>query len=223
MNLSMREFSVKICLLERMLGTVPKNKAVYASYIADKGREMLLKQQAKGIPNAAGEAIDAVAVETMLEEEVETIQEVEDKGWTGYHSDEKGSFIFDYWIKGFLCEAARTLAKQIEKEHGLKQPADKTKRYLFVSPRRIYLPKLEEEPLERPLRAMTAQGPRVTVVRSDTVAAGSELSFHLKLLDGSGLTPTIIQKILEYGEFIGLGQWRTGSHGRFEVTSFKEV
>lgn len=221
--LAFREFDVHVKLLEQMLGTVPKNKEVYASHIANKGREQLLKNAGKGLKNASGEELTPETTEVMLQEEVETIQEVEERGWTGFHTDEQGPFVFDYFVKGTLCEAARTIAKQIEKEHGLKQLQDKVKRFLFVSPRRIRLPAIEEKPLERPLRAMTAQGPRVTVVRSDSIAAESEFTFRIRLLDGSGLTPTIIQKILAYGELIGFGQWRTGSYGRYSVVSFKEV
>ena len=54
---------------------------------------------------------------------------MEERGWTGFHKDEQGSFIYNYTLKGFLCEAARTL-----KEWGVvKQLQDKFKRHCFVS------------------------------------------------------------------------------------------
>jgi hypothetical protein len=121
--------------------------------------------------------------------------------------------------KGFLCEAGRTL-----KESGMvKQIQDKVKRYLFVKPRKIRLPGDKLEVLERPLRALTPQGPRTTVVRSDVIPAGTHIAFQLHLLKGGGLTKSIIEEILSYGQYIGLGQWRTASWGRFILLKFKEA
>ena len=65
----------------------------------------------------------------------------------------------------------------------VKQLQDKVKRYCFVRPRKVRLPAIAGQ-LERPLRAQTAQGPRVTVVRSDIVPAGSCISFELHVLRG---------------------------------------
>src|SRR5581483_2984458 len=183
-------YKVKLKFTEDLLGTVPKNKEIYKAFIATK----------------AASREDA-------EEEVATVAEIEEKGWTGFHTDEKGPFLYDYSVKGFLCEAARTL-----KQHGaLKQLMDKFKRYTFVTPRKIYLPKIAQDPNERPLRALTAQGPRVALVRSDVVPAGSRIEFQLKVLDQSGIKLPLIKEVLEYGSLMGLGQWRSGGFGRFEV------
>lgn len=191
----MEKYKCKIRLLEPMLGTCPKQKDIYKKFIAAK------------VSEAQGE------------EEAESIQESEDKGWTSYHKDDAGYFLFDYALKGFLCESARTL-----KQWGaMKQLQDKFKRYVFVTPRKIRLPEIDAEPLERPLRAQTAQGPRVTLVRSDQIAAGTELNFEIVVTpDGSGITEELIKQVLEYGQFMGLNQWRSGGYGRFEVVEFGE-
>ncbi len=233
--LDMDVFTVRIGLLEDLLGTVPKNKSVYGSYIAAKGRELMEKEQAKGIPHASGAELngDGKAATALLEEEVETIQEIEDRGHTGFHEDEDGPFLFDYQFKGFLGESARTLKEHGKGEKKLKQLQDKFKRYVFVHPRRIRLPRpgrvegFQGKPLlvvtdkgivcERPLRAQTAQGPRVTVVRSDVILAGAELTCTLRVLSGGGITRGCIEDVLAYGQFIGLGQWRGAGFGRFEV------
>lgn len=192
-------YNVEIELVEPLLGTVPKNKQVYAAYIAAKAADLEL-----------------------IEEEVKTVQEVEEKGWTGYHADELGPFLYNYAIRGFLCEAARTV-----KQFGaLKQLQDKFKRFCFVTPRRIRLPSPEADKpfavLERPLRAMTAQGPRVTVTRSDVIPAGTRIKFKLEVLEGSGITKGCIEKVLSYGKYMGLGQWRSGGYGQFEVVKLEE-
>ena len=44
------------------------------------------------------------------------------------------------------------------------------------------IPSDQSQSIERPLRAMTQQGPRVTVVRSDWIEAGHSYTFKLKVL-----------------------------------------
>lgn len=188
------KYDITIKLQEHLLGTVPKNPEVYKTFVATKAADLGL-----------------------AEEEVATVESLEEKGWTGFHKDEEGHFIYNYLIKGFLCESARTL-----KTFGpLKQLQDKFKRYAFVTPRRIRLP----DPagvLERPLRAQTAQGPRVALARSDYIKAGTEISFTVEILDASGISRGCLEQVLDYGSRLGLGQWRTGSWGTFEVVSLEE-
>jgi hypothetical protein len=255
MTLPIKRYAVKIKLVEDLLGTVPKNKEVYATFIAQKGRELIEKQAAKkGVPLASGampeghpqpEGQQPVAppadLDKHLGEEVESIEEVEERGWTGFHTDAEGPFLFDYAVKGYLCEAARTLGPSGKALRGVRQVMDKVKRYCFVKPRRVRLPtpgKVEtfdqaDKPmlvltpqgavLERPLRAMTAQGPRVTVTRSDVILAGAEVEFELWALDGGGLSKALLEDILSYGQFMGLGQWRSGGWGRFEIIDLAKL
>jgi hypothetical protein len=194
-------YKITIELTEHMLGTIPKNQDVFTSHILKKARELKLD--------------DAIA------EEITTTPELEAKGWTGFHSDEKGPFVYDYLVKGFLQESARR-----QKVWGnLKQLNDKVKAYCFVFPRRIHLAVQDPANLpyiERPLRAMTAQGPRVTVTRSDYIPAGTQLSFELRVLAPGGITANCVISLLDYGQFQGLGQWRSGSYGRFKVISMED-
>ena len=139
-----KRFKVKLTLLEPLLGTVPKNRDVYASYIETKRPK----------PNDG-------------EPEAETVEETEEKGWTGFHQENGTPFMYDYQIKGFIKEAGNILKKSL-KINALKS---KLNNFLFVFPRKIPLPQIDTVPLERPLRAQTAQGPRVTVTRSDQVPA----------------------------------------------------
>lgn len=253
--------------------TVPQDKAVYARYILEKSKERMTREAERGVPHADGSDVTPTSLALMEREEVGSIKEMEDKGWTGFHADNDGPFLYNYSVKGFMCEAARTMKeaeaegvgadpdeeteaeeteaeaeetedkkpakkKPAKKKPGkkasgvLKQLQDKTKRYVFVFPRRIRLPAPEWDEEtgrykfqvnERPLRAMTAMGPRVTVTRSDIIPAGTQLTFFLVLLHGSGLTRGILTDCLEYGMFMGLGQWRSGGWGAFAVDSFEEA
>lgn len=185
--------TVTIRLLTDMLGTVPKDRAIYTTYIESKR------------PDGA----DDVESETVMED-------LEEKGWTGFHSDETGLFVYDYFIKGFLKHAGNILKDSLK----TKALRSKLSDFLFVFPRRIYLGKSEPDGMiERPLRALTAQGPRVSLARSDFIASGTEITFDIKLIGHKEITLDVLQKLLEYGQFQGLGQFRNGGYGRFEVVS----
>lgn len=193
---------VTIELTSDMLGTVPKDKKIYKSYVASKAPE-----------------------DANTEEEVETVEQIEESGWTGFHSDKKGLFIYDYMIRGFIKSAVETAMQNgaIKKIVAYKKWID---RLVFVYPRRIHFGLQEpSDVLERPLRAMTAKGPRTGLARSDTVEAGTQIKFQLFVLDNKiGLTIDLIQDILGYGELYGLGQWRgSGGYGQFKVVSIAKA
>lgn len=205
----------RIRLIEPMLGTVPKDPAVYKAYIETKKKE----HQAK---------YGNITAEALAEDEAANVMKTEEKGWTGFMKDDVGGlFIYDYTIRGFLKASADALAEMLTAQRKiggvvtvdrLKAAKSKIDKFVFVVPRRIYLGKMEPDGVvERPLRAQTMQGPRVTVARSDFVKEGIELEFTIKLIPNKDITWDMLDFLMEYGEFSGLGQFRNGSYGRFEV------
>lgn len=192
--MEIKTIEVKIRLTENMLGTVPKDKEIYSTYIAAQS------------PNA--------------KEEVATVEEIEERGWTGFHKDENGLFVYDYMVKGFIKNAANILKESL----GVKNLKSKITDFVFIMPRKIYLGKQEPDgTFERPLRAMTAQGPRVSLSRSDYVSAETGLTFTVKILKHKEVTEKLVRELFEYGQLQGLGQFRNGSFGRFEVVEFRLV
>jgi len=197
----MESKEIELTLITEMLGTVPKNKEIYQSFIVSKATS-------KGI-------------EVDEKEELETIEEIAEKGWTGFHQDGEGIFIYDYLIKGNIKANLETLimAESIKKIPAYKSAVD---RVLFVYPRRLRM--FNENGLldkagdiiERPIRAMTMKGPRISLTKSDTVPKGTKLKFEIKLLPNPKITWNEIEQALSYGEFYGLGQWRgSGGYGRY--------
>jgi len=189
---------VKIRLTTEMLGTVPANKAIYSEFIESKKPESLKEERED---------------ETILEK-------LEEKGYTIFHSDEKGIFIYDYMIKGFLKHAGNVLKEDLS----VKALKSKLTDFVFVFPRRIYVGKAEADGIfERPLRAETPKGPRTSLSRSDKLDAGTELEFEIQWLNHKEISEDLIVELLEYGQLQGLGQFRNGSFGRFEVLVFEPI
>lgn len=193
----------KIRLITEMLGTVAKDPEIYKTYIESKKPD---------------------GVE---EDEYLTVEKIEEKGWTGFHADENGLFIYDYMIRGMLKNAGEVLQNGIEvtKEKKGVKVKDKMKgirgkidKFVFVNPRRIYLGKQAPDGyIERPLRGRTPQGSIVALARSDYINAGLELEFTIELIPNKEISWEIIDLLLEYGQYSGLGQFRNGSYGRFVV------
>lgn len=194
MNMEVREY--KIQLLENMLGTVPKDEEVFKTYI----------ESQKPI--------------TITEDEAITIEKIEEKGWTGFHKDpEKGLLIKDYLFKGFIKHAGNTLKESL----GIKALKSKITEFVFVFPRNIFLGKMQPDGVfERPLRAMTPQGERVCLARSDYVKSGTVFSLTIGLLKHPQINWKAIDALMSHGILMGLGQFRNGSFGRFVVLEHTE-
>ena len=194
--------SYRITGLTRILGAQAANPNVRTEYIASKAASF-----------AKGE-----------EETAKLPENIEEKGLTVFLRDEGTLCLCDYVIKGFLKEALSALKSQI----GIVAPASKVDNFVLITPAYLRFTR-ECEPItepdlvfERPLRAMTMQGPRVSVSASETIERGWELTFTITLLENpsspksKALTFDVIEEALDYGAFKGLGQWRNGQNGRFK-------
>lgn len=191
----MDKYKVTLTFTEPILGTVPKDPEVYAAYIAT--HEALTNEQ--------------------VAEELATVQNVEEKGWTGFHTLPDGTpILYDYVIKGFFKDACGML-RRATGTGSSKLPAYKkvVDGLVFVSPRQIPLNINGGEMgiLERPLRAQTAQGERVCLARSDTCPVGTTITFDVLVVGTVG--KKLLEEWLIYGALRGLGQWRNGGWGKF--------
>jgi hypothetical protein len=148
------------------------------------------------------------------DDELATLDETVDKGTTAFHKLDGCPIFYDYQVKGFVKEAGRIFNGL----HGVKNLRSKIDNLLFVTPRQIPLIVPDGagiEYLERPLRAETAQGPRVALARSEMLPAGTAFRCSLEVYEGP-ITEDVIRDLLTYGSRKGLGQWRNGGYGRFE-------
>ena len=195
---------VKIKFITEVLGSQPMDSDIFSRFIANQAPT----------PEARDEEIEVA----LSQEEREVIQ-----GKTQLPRDREGFCCFlDYQIRGFLKEAGNNLKEQMQ----LKAVKSKIDNFVFIYPRYIRITpeiKIVPDTLQRPLRAQTPQGPRVCLASSEMIPEDSELNFQIKLLKNKDIKMNIIEEIFGYGVFQGLGQWRNGSYGRFEVVDFNVV
>jgi len=203
-----------------LLASAPADAEVYAQFIASRKQDELSADEIETLPAAEKEKI----------------------GWSVFHRDEQGIFLLEYHILGFLKEAATAVeprAKKISEgkptEEKITAVKSKIDRFVFVSPRRLYLLRdgkiltNEDDVHERPIRAMTAKGPRTSVKRSDCVNPGTGLSFRIAVLDPfeRSFSEEVFRDLFSYGALKGLGERRNDGFGRFsfelEASPYGEV
>ena len=191
---------IRITFKEEVLGTTAGEKEVFQKFIASKG------------PNAK-----------TTEEEIEAYgeEEVVNKGMTLFPKLESGNpFFWDYQIKGFFKDSCSALKRCPDfKSSELKAHNKIIDGCIFVSPRKIEITLAGEMGVcERPLRAQTAKGERISLACSQTIPAGSAIEFEVRCLNNGH--EKFVREWLGYGEFRGMGAWRNSGKGSF---SFEEI
>jgi len=185
------KLAITLTLTEELLGTASANPELYRDFIESKR------------PDNGAEDVDA---------------EVQ-KSTTVFHRTPDGKpFLYDYQIKGFFKDACSALKRADDTESAkIKAYKKEIDGLIFVEPRQI-VAELPDGGIvgicQRPLRAQTAQGERVSLARSETLPPGTVLRFTITLLSGKLEDP--IREWLDYGHLRGLGQWRNSGKGRFD-------
>ena len=185
---------VKLTFIEPTLGTWPANEDIARDFIASKA------------PNASkiDEEIAALGVDAVVE-----------KGKTVFPRKDGRPILYDYQIKGFFKDSCGMLARVKTTESSkLKAYKKIIDGLIFVEPRHIPIEVNGDiRDCQRPLRAQTMQGERVSLANSEEIPAGSTVEFEIKLLDQSH--EKLILEWLDYGILRGIGQWRNSGKGRF--------
>lgn len=160
----MKELKVKLTFIEPILGTSPANPDIYREFIGSHA------------PDAAS-----------VEDEVAALgaDAVAEKSMTIFPRLDDGTpFLYDYQIKGFFKDTCGGLRKvkdsSSSKIKAYKKEIDKL---IFPEPRTIpILFDGEIKECQRPLRAQTAQGERVSLAMSEEIPAGATCEFTVVCL-----------------------------------------
>lgn len=190
-----KTMKVRITFQDELLGTKPSNPDVYGDYIASKA------------PDA----------KTMAEEiEAFGVEEVAEKGTTIFLRNADGvPYLEDYTVKGFFKDSAAALRKVpgtvSSKVKAFKKEIDGL---VFIKPREIILHMSGEMSYcQRPLRASTPMGERVSLAKSECAPAGTWIEFEIECLTDTMYD--LVVELLDYGALRGMGQWRNSGKGRF--------
>lgn len=191
----MKELKVRLTFTESILGTASANEDVYRDFIGSKSPDA----------NTVEDEVAALGADAVVE-----------KGKTIFPKLDDGTpFLYDYQIKGFFKDTCGGLRKvkgtKSEKIKAFKKEIDKL---IFVTPRTIpFLNYGTIGECQRPLRAQTMQGERVSLAISDEIHAGAQVEFTIVLL--SDEHEAAVREWLDYGKWSGIGQWRNSGMGRF--------
>ena len=200
----MKTARIKLTFLEPVLGSSPNNEEIYTEFIGSK---------AEDAPSLA-EEVAALGDDVVAE-----------KGTTVFPRDNDGTPIFwSYQIEGFFkgtCGFLRTVPgtlssklKAYKKEidgrifvAGDESPTNKTGRKIRINnafPMDLY---------QRPLRAQTAQGERVSLACSERIPEGANCEFNVTCLIDDDTK--MVEEWLDFGRRNGMGQFRNSGAGRF--------
>lgn len=197
---ALKRYHVELTFISAILGSAPSNKNVYENYVASKMPE----------PTPEAVAAESALIPEELPQTGKTIFRVD--------PDTKGLIFLPHKIRGFLKESASAISGK-----SLTAFKSKIDKWVFVEPDKIFLRRdgqyitQADGTCERPLRAVTAQGPRVSLLSSEQLNEGVTVEFNLLVLPlgQKEITEEILRSWFDYGQFQGISQWRNGNFGRF--------
>ena len=202
----MKKMTVKLTFIEDILGTLPFDKDIYVRFIL--GR---LEEKGVKLPDELrNEEINDLPVDEQLMQ-----------GMTIFPRTEDGNpFLYDYQVKGFFKGACSALKKIPDTESSkIKAYKKEIDLLIFPSPRKIMFENAEIDVCQRPLRAQTMQGERVTLAMSEAILAGATVTFDIGYFTDAH--EKLIREWLDYGVLNGIGQWRNSGKGRFTWEEIK--
>lgn len=191
----MNEMKVRLTFIADILGGNPGNEDIYRTYIGSKAPD----------PAKVEDEVAALGVEGVVE-----------KGKTIFKKKADGTpFLSGHHIKGFFKAAAQALRK-VEGTHSSKLKAFKKQIDTLIFIGEDEIPFIDWgmiDECQRPLRASTPQGERVSIAISESISAGAQVEFTIICLVDEDVD--YVREWLDYGRFNGIGQWRNSGKGKF--------
>ncbi len=192
------KIKVEFTFNEELLGTASANPEIHKEFIASKAPDAKTTEEEVA-------AIGAAAVEQ--------------KSMTVFPKEDGRPFLYDYQIKGFFKDACASMRRVPgSKSKELKAHNKVIDTTIFVFPRKVFFENgVAVGECQRPLRAQTAQGERIALAHSETIPAGTKITFEVLLLNPE--LKDVLTEWLEYGQLRGIGQWRNSGKGRFSYAT----
>ena len=217
------ELVVKLSFISDILGTAPSPELLKRDFFKTIGKKALkdakkLEEETEGLSTEAYTEEDYKVSKSSGEEKNNEITQI-----TYFRKDNKGIYLPNFMVKGFLKAAAQALKEQIN----LPNPRAKIDRYVFIFPNKIYLYrngkvlKKHKDEYIRPIRAMTPKGERTSLVSSERIEASEDNpittdEIKIVLIKNKEINLEKLKKMLEYGFYSGISQFRSAGFGRFK-------
>lgn len=191
----MQSMKVKLTFTEAILGTSPSNAEIYRDFIGSKAPDA----------NTVEDEVAALGVEEVIEKQMTIFPRTAD----GL------PFLYDYQIKGFFKDTVGGLRKvKGTVSAGIKAYKKEIDKLIFVEEREIPFEDVDGiHHCQRPLRASTPQGERISLAMSEEIPAGATVTFTIVCLHDDHMK--LVKECLDYGRYSGIGQWRNSGKGRF--------
>jgi|GEM_PF-2272842 len=217
------ELIVKLSFISDILGTAPSPELLKRDFFKTIGKKALkdakkLEEKTEGLSTEAYTEEDYKVSKSSEEEKNNEITQI-----TYFRKDNKGIYLPNFMVKGFLKAAAQALKEQIN----LPNPRAKIDRYVFIFPNKVYLYRngkvlrKHKDEYIRPIRAMTPKGERTSLVSSERIEASEDNpittdEIRIVLIKNKEINLEKLKKMLEYGFYSGISQFRSAGFGRFK-------
>jgi len=207
---------VRLTFIEPLLGTLSGNKQVAEEFIVAKHPDGISKDEMDALVDVP-EVLQKASTYFSRQIDAGTKAKIDN-----LKTENGKPHLWDYQIKGFfkgsmgaLINTGRWTKEVLKKVRLTPYLYKKTiDQLVFVNPRIIPLDLSGEISfIERPLRAETMRGERIALARSEAAPPGTAIEIEIRWLNDN--LEDWIKECLDYGELVGLGQWRNGSYGRF--------
>jgi hypothetical protein len=219
-------YKVQLTTRQLLLGSAALDPDAYRKYMGKAFLASLGVTDGVITEPAEEQSLGTVLGAEALEREVALLPDADEEDLenhvTGFLRVRGEPVLHHHVIKGFFKETAGHLRRDKEGEWA-KVPAYKEviTGQAFVWPTNIAIqmpegssPTLARFP--RPLQTNGPQGRRTAVAVSEYVPRRSQLTFLLQVLAHKVLTEELLRELLDYGYYMGLGQYRGASYGAFE-------
>jgi hypothetical protein len=183
----------------------------------------------------ASEAERAKLRDATLAELPDVADEKAARSWCRFKSDSKGPYIEGRCIKAALKEAGNVIKSTVrvsDRKGGTKPMTalkSKIAECVFIEEHVIHLchhdgslMPVDLPQSERPVHAMTAQGPRTSIKRTD-IATDVRIEFTVAVLKAGPVTEEALYACLAYVEKGGIGSDRSQGRGTGEVVSVERL
>lgn len=207
-KLQIEKRNYRCTFLTTLLGTIPGDENIVKTFIHKKIRDEVDKGK-----------LTQEEIEKIQKEELEELRRQEEEKLCGFWRDKEGNIIvLDYWVRGFIKNAANVLKEQLD----VKKYKSKIEDFCFVSPREIKLLK-NGQPFktvdgiyQRPVPKETPYGQKITFLVSSEKIEPDNLTFDftLTLFKNKHMEFEDIEEIMKYSQYCGYGQARGSGFGK---------